>query len=235
MCALRRQQAAQVCPRLRPVPEENRAARWRPRPGLRIEPRKDKQRGQDSRNRGGSQERRGRARQVQEDTGEALMAKNMLDAALQFAKDGYEILPAPPNEKKSYKSAGKSNGHRWGSTLDPDTIRLDWKRWPQANIGLPTGAINGIWVLEIDTVEGHGVDGVGSLLQVEQRHGKLPRTLVAVSPSGSRHYYFKVPEGRTVKTTSSELGPGIDVRGEGGMVIAPPSAREGRGAYRWRN
>src|SRR5262249_37974099 len=54
------------------------------------------------------------------------------------------------------------------------------------------------------------------------------------SPSGSRHRYFNQPKGVVIKNSTSSIGPGIDVRGEGGMVIAPPSVR-GDGAYRWLN
>jgi hypothetical protein len=61
----------------------------------------------------------------------------------------------------------------------------------------------------------------------------LPQTLEGLSPSGSKHLYFEWPEGLTIRNSASELAPGIDVRGEGGMVIAPPSVRSGVGVYRW--
>ena len=57
---------------------------------------------------------------------------------------------------------------------------------------------------------------------------------MAESPSGSVHYYFKWIDGVEIKNSASRIGPGIDVRAEGGMVIGPPSARED-GAYRWLN
>jgi hypothetical protein len=73
-----------------------------------------------------------------------------LSAALEYAERGWEVFPAPPGEKKSYKSAEHSNGKAWGKTKDPDTIRQDWTRWPSANIGIPTGIDNGFWVLEAE-------------------------------------------------------------------------------------
>jgi hypothetical protein len=158
-----------------------------------------------------------------------------LVAALDYAeKRGWEVFPAPPGEKKSYKSAKHSDGAKWGKTRDPKQIRRDFRRWPQANVGIPTGKDNGFWVLEIDTPKGHNVDGNASLRALEEKHGPLPKTLMAESPSGSRHRYFKWPDAVAITNSTSSIAPGIDVRGEGGMVIAPPSTRSD-GAYRWLN
>lgn len=158
----------------------------------------------------------------------------MLAAALEYAEWGWDVFPAPPGEKKSYKSAKHSNGAKWGKTRDPEQIRRDFNRWPEANIGLPTGKDNGFWVFETDTPEGHNIDGEASLRKLEAEHGKLPDTLMAISPSGSKHRYFGWPDGVEVRNSASVIGPGIDVRGEGGMVIAPPSVRSD-GEYCWLN
>src|SRR5262249_16657770 len=97
------------------------------------------------------------------------------------------------------------------------------------------GIINRIFVIEIDTPLGHNVDGAASLRALEVKHGVLPETLMAESPSGSLHYYFEHPgDGVEIKNSASELGKGIDGRGDGGMVIAPPSRRRD-GQYRWFN
>ena len=157
-----------------------------------------------------------------------------LSAALTYAADrGWASFPAPRGEKKSHKSAKRNGGRRWGATNDPTEIRRDFARWPLANVGIPTGAENGIWVLEADTPQGHEVDGIASLRQLEAQYGPLPDTLRAVSPSGSLHWYFKWPVGNDIRNSASKIAPGIDVRGEGGMVLAPPSVKEGVGAYSW--
>jgi hypothetical protein len=158
----------------------------------------------------------------------------MLAAALKYADSGWDVFPAPPGEKKSHKSAEYSDGAKWGKTRDPEQIRKDFKRWPQANVGIPTGAESGFWVVEADTPKGHAVDGIASLRVLEEKHGPLPPTLMAESPSGSLHHYFKWPDAAVIKNSASGIGPGIDVRGEGGMVIAPPSVR-GDGDYCWLN
>ena len=86
-------------------------------------------------------------------------------------------------------------------------------------------------MVEADTKAGHGVDGIAALAKL----GPLPPTRQAQSPSGSLHHYFRYPVGGfVVRNSASRLAPGVDVRGQGGMVIAPPSVRDD-GAYRWLN
>jgi hypothetical protein len=110
-----------------------------------------------------------------------------LEAALHYAEQGWKIFPVPPNTKKSYKSAEHSNGAKWGMTTDTDEIRRDWARWPAAGVGIPTGKVNGFWILEADTPTGHAVDGISSLRALEAQHDPLPQTRTAQSPSGSLH------------------------------------------------
>jgi hypothetical protein len=165
-----------------------------------------------------------------------------LKAALTYAARGWYTFPAPPDgSKKSLKAALYSktaehpDGAPWGKTRAEAEIRADWQRWPDANIGLPTGAASGFIVIEADTMEGHQVDGLASLRKLEAEHGKLPDTRTTVSPSGSPHLYFKHP-GVGIKIRSAPLDqvnfPGIDVKGDGGMVLAPPSVRPGKGEYK---
>ena len=157
--------------------------------------------------------------------------KRNLESALAYAAKGWKVFPAPPGSKKSYKSEKHSGGRKWGMTSDADEIRADFTRWSNAGIGIPTGAVNGIVVIDADTIAGHGVDGIAALDQLQAKHGPLPDTLQALTASGSLHNYLKHPGvGIKIKCSNSELGPGIDVKGDGGMVIAPPS--NGR---RWLN
>jgi hypothetical protein len=155
----------------------------------------------------------------------------VLQAALDYTARGWEVFPAPASgEKKSCKSEEYS-GTKWGKTTDPAEIMRDFKKWPKANVGIATGIVSGFFVVETDTRKGK--DGAAALLRLERERGWLPNTRMARSPSGSKHYYFNHP-GPKIKNSTSELGPGIDVRGDGGMVIAPPSVRDGK-AYRWLN
>ena len=118
--------------------------------------------------------------------------------------------------EKSHKSAARSDGRKWGQTRDADEIRHDFRRWPDANVGVVCGAVSGIFVIEAETTEGHDVDGIASLAALEREHDPLPATRQAESPSGSIHHYFKHP-GFKIKNSASEIAPGVDVRGDGGM------------------
>jgi hypothetical protein len=156
-------------------------------------------------------------------------------AALEYAALGWEVFPAPPGKKQSHKSEAHS-GAKWGKTTDPDEIRRDFRKWPNANVAIVTGAASGIFVIEADTVEGHGVDGLASMRELEATHGPFPETLMAMSPSGSIHRYYQHPgDGIKIWSRSGAIAPGVDIKGDGGMVIAPPSVKPGAGRYRWLN
>jgi hypothetical protein len=164
----------------------------------------------------------------------------MLDAALGLRKKfGWKIFPARMEQGKkfSWLSAEFAPGHEnWGMTSDPEQLRKNFssRRWhDRCGIGVPCGAVNGIFVIEADTIAGHGVDGLAALRELERKHGKLPKTLMAESPSGSVHRYYRYPD-NGMKITSAALVHGVDIKASGGMVIAPPS-RRGDGVYRWRN
>lgn len=159
----------------------------------------------------------------------------ILDAAKDYAARGWHVFPVPPGTKKSCKSADHSDGRKWGATTDPAEIERDWRRWPDANVGIVCGPASGFFVIEADTAAGHGIDGVGNLRALIAEHGELPDTIEARSPSGSWHLYFRWPVGRTIRNSASQVAPGVDVRGDGGMVVGVPSVKPGVGCYEWIN
>ena len=156
----------------------------------------------------------------------------MIDAALLYAKRGWTVFPAPVGTKKSHIAAAQSGGPRWGATSDYDTLRRYWTQFPKANVAVVTGQVSGIFVIDVDTDAGHGVDGFASLAALP---GHMPETLTAQSPSGSKHFYFNWPDTGTIRNSVGKIGPGLDVRGDGGMVIAPPSVKPDGGVYIWNN
>lgn len=97
--------------------------------------------------------------------------------------------------------------------------------YPYMNIGVATGAESNLVVVDLD--EG----GWESFKKLEQRHGKVPPTVTAQTGSGGYHLYFSYPEYRKIGN-GVKVQPGIDVRGEGGQVVIPPS-QSGRGFYSW--
>lgn len=157
-------------------------------------------------------------------------------AALDYAELGWSVFPAPSNgSKKSYKSAAYSNGANWGKTTDTQEILTDFRRWPNANVGIATGPQSGIFVVDIDTKEGHGIDGKSEFAQLEAQYETVRPTRMAQSPTGSIHLYFQYPSNIVIRNSTSKIAEGVDVRGEGGIVIAPPSVRPGKGIYEWLN
>jgi hypothetical protein len=165
----------------------------------------------------------------------------MLDAALDYVSQGWEIFPIPPGTKAGYSIAkrGFDNERPWGKTRDEAEVREYWRRLPRANIGVAMGVVSGIFDVECDTKAGHAnlkQNGEASLAKLEARHGKLPDTLMFVSPSGSVHRLFKHPGGDfKVEHSVSKLGEGIDVIGDGFMSVVPPSLKPDEGRYQWLN
>ena len=165
----------------------------------------------------------------------------MLEAALFYASRGMQVFPAPIGQKKSHISSKfDKSGRKWGKTTDRFEIKRNWDHWPEANVCIATGPETGYWVLDIDTPKGHNRDGFASLRALEARHGPLPKTRQAISPTGSIHYYWKYPKnGTSISNSDGDktggIAPGIDVRGDGGMVVAPPSLKPGVGTYSWHN
>jgi len=159
-------------------------------------------------------------------------------AALEYAARGWHVFPAliKDGSKRSYVAGKANGGARWGATTDPETIRGYWQKFPGALLGVTTGPDSGCFVIDADTPEGHDKDGVGTLRRWIEEHGPLPNTVEATTPSGGWHVYFRWPDDLEIRNSESKLAPGIDVRGEGGMVIAPPSYRADKGAsYGWKN
>jgi Bifunctional DNA primase/polymerase, N-terminal/Primase C terminal 2 (PriCT-2) len=172
------------------------------------------------------------------------MKKNespVLIAALALRKQfGWKIFPARMRGKKKFSWLSAEfapGGLNWGMSDDPAQLRRNFSRprWrDRCGIGIPTGWINKIFVVDCDTLEGHGVDGMGSMRRLEREHGKLPRTLKAATPTNGIHFYFQHP-GDGIKIVSRAIAPGVDCKGDGGQVAAPPSMNSSGGKYRWLN
>src|SRR5215210_1187938 len=95
------------------------------------------------------------------------------------------------------------------ATTNPGLVKGFWTKYPDALIGMPTGSHSGVFVVDVDRLEALG--------ELER---ELPETLTVRTRSGGRHYYFQHVDG--IRNSPGGLPEGIDVRGEGGYVIAPP-------------
>lgn len=159
-----------------------------------------------------------------------------LEHAIQYAEKGWHILPLHSVingqctcGKPSCSSAGKHpqtiNGLK-SATTDKDTINEWFKHWPRANIGIATGQLSGIGVVDIDPKHG----GDDSLDELTTKYGRIPDTVEAITQSNGRHIIFQYEEG--FRTTAGKLGRGIDTRGDGGYIVAAPS-KGLLGEYYW--
>lgn len=163
----------------------------------------------------------------------------MIDTVLNYLQRGWKVIPlywirdGRCTCNRACESPGKHpipklapNGSR-SATGNPQTAKDWWKMFPEANVGIATGEESGLVVLDVDPRHG-GSDSIQDLIE---RHGNFTHTLSSQTGSGGYHYYFRHP-GYLVRNSVGALGQGIDVRGEGGYVVAPPSSHA-EGSYGW--
>jgi hypothetical protein len=106
---------------------------------------------------------------------------------------------------------------------------VEWARsWPAVNIGVATGQASGMIAIDIDPRHG----GDKSLQDLIDIHGALPATWTVETGGDGLQYYFRLPSVRIANAT--KVRPGIDVRGEGGYVVAPPSVHKSGKSYAWK-
>jgi Bifunctional DNA primase/polymerase, N-terminal len=116
------------------------------------------------------------------------------------------------------------NGHK-NATKDPEQIRRWWSIFPEAAIGIATGSVSGLIVIDID-----GVDGLATLQSLVCQHGPLARTAIVKTARGW-HLYFAIPA--SCGSIPCSTGNGLDVRGDGGYAVAPPSRHASGHVYQW--
>lgn len=150
--------------------------------------------------------------------------------ALGLAAMGLHVFPSPSDGAKKGLIKGKRHGAHWGASCDAATVAEAFARFPAANLGVRTGPESGLFVIEGDRAD--DVDGVRWIEELLDECMEVRPTTRAVTPSGSVHWWWRYPRGWDVRTCAGAMAPGVDVRGWGGMVIAPPSRRDGR-PYRW--
>jgi Bifunctional DNA primase/polymerase, N-terminal len=144
----------------------------------------------------------------------------VLAAALQCAARGWQVIPLKP--------LGKLPAVKFAeATTNPAKLKRWFAQgWPY-NLGILTGTVSGVFVFDVD-----GSNGAVSLADLERKHGPLPRTLISFTSSGC-HFWFKCD--RPIQTSVGKIATGIDIRADGGLVVAPPSVHETGAIYRWSN
>lgn len=149
-----------------------------------------------------------------------------LTAAPALASHGLRVLPV----KSRTKTPAVGN---WPSVATCDAGQIArWSRKHGAgNVGVATGG----WLVVLDLDVKAEADGLATVAVLEREHGQLPATVAVETPTGGLHLYFRLPAGRRARCSVSRIGPGVDVRGDGGMVVAPPSVHPNGSAYAWQD
>lgn len=131
---------------------------------------------------------------------------------------GFKVFPLRENDKRPlFKGSAQTQG-----TTDLNQVRDIWTQCPNANIGIATG--DGLTVIDVDTIDSHGVDGENSMLEYQIRNGFINDTLEVTTPTGGKHYYYLTDNEYSNKAS---ILPGVDVRGLGGYVVGPGSTING--------
>lgn len=151
------------------------------------------------------------------------MPPDMLNEALRARARGWSVVAMRPGGKAPVAPWQELQQH----PASEAEVREWFERWPRANLGVVTGGVSGIVVLDVDA--GHG--GEAGLAALEAEHGSLPDTVEARSGGGGRHLYFAHPGGTIPNRVG--LRDGLDVRGDGGCVVMPPSVHPSGRRYEW--
>ena len=166
----------------------------------------------------------------------AKLPRNGRAAMVYAAEYGWRVFPLHYTDDAGSCSCGNASCGGPGkhprtphgcldASTEPEVIRAWWTRWPDANVGVATG--RGLVVIDVDPRSG----GDDSMVDLRGQLGELPDTVEVLTGGGGRHVYLSTPV--EVRNSAGVLGPGIDVRGEGGYVVAPPSGHASGRSYAW--
>jgi hypothetical protein len=159
----------------------------------------------------------------------------LMESALEYAINGMPVFPVHtptgndgcscnnPKCKNQGKHPRTKNGLK-DATTDKAQIKKWWKEYPDANIGLVTGSVSGLAVLDVD-------DGGEEELE---NHPSLPDTVESITGSGGRHIFFVNPDGENLKS-KVRFYEGLDIRAGGGYIVVPPSLHASGKWYKWKN
>jgi hypothetical protein len=140
---------------------------------------------------------------------------------LKLATRGFRLFPC----RSQSKEPAVRNWQKLATT-DPQKLARWFRDFPEANWAIATGRASGIVVVDVD-----GEQGERSWSEICQQYGEV-NTLTVRTPRG-RHLYFIYPAGTVIRNSVSKIAPGVDIRGEGGYVLCPPSIHPTGTSYGW--
>lgn len=158
-----------------------------------------------------------------QDINKILETRNFFDIAMFYVEHNIKVFPVKRQDKMPLCAGGFKS-----ATADIAQLQ-EWNRkFSNCNIGIPTGDINGLLVVDVD-----GEEGFKSLAQLEQQHSKLIAPTVITGKG--KHLYFKMPVNTNIKSSVSKIADHIDIRANGAYVVAPPSLHENGNRYIWEH
>lgn len=150
-----------------------------------------------------------------------MQTNSPLQTALSYLKQGISVVAADPKNKRPL--------FKWiefQKTLPTEQqVRSMFQQHPKAMVSIVTGELSHIMVVDCDSPE--------AIKTIEDALPESFETVIAVTPRGGRHYYFKCENGKW--QTKASVLPNIDIRANGGVVVSPPSRNEAGGQYQWLN
>ena len=164
----------------------------------------------------------------------------MLDEALKYAEAGVPVFPLHWIKRDGSCSCrlgsmctAKGKHPRimsWTeeASVDPEKVKEWWSKTPSANIGIPMGELSGLVALDVDPRHG----GDKSLQALAKEYGPLPETITATTGSGGKHIIFKYTDALRLKNVVG-FRDGLDVRTQGGLIVAAPSLHSSGNRYSW--
>ena len=153
------------------------------------------------------------------------MSNQFLNAAIEYASKGMAVFPIKPRGKEPLTSHGVKD-----ATTNFNTIEKWWTKYPNANIGIACGQVSGgLLVIDLDEKE-NGISGTDTLHNWERENGELPETVRSITGKGGAHLLFRSPH---KEKNSVNLLEGVDIRSDGGYIVAPPSIHPNGRAYEW--
>jgi Bifunctional DNA primase/polymerase, N-terminal/Protein of unknown function (DUF3631) len=166
---------------------------------------------------------------------ESESTNKLLTAALDYAARDWFVFPVH-SVRDGVCTCGRTDcrnvakhpcikGWQHNASKDPDQIKRWWTKWPDANVGIACGPSR---LIVLDEDIGHG--GAESLASLERQHGPLPATMIVNSGGGGHHFYFR-RNGTEIRNSAGVLGPGLDIRGDGGFIVASPSRHRSGNRY----
>ena len=152
------------------------------------------------------------------------MSTPAIATALTLAAKGLAVFPCKPRSKEPATSHGCNS-----ATTDRALIFSWWNSCPEFNVAVATGARSGVFAVDVDSMAAEA-----ELAKLEAQHGEaLPPSVETITPKG-RHILLKHPgPAHRIPNSASKLAPGVDVRGDAGYILCPPSIHPGGRSYFW--